>query len=137
MTKEDIIKLSKNNPGIKVNPQGRPYVSNPVLFKEIVESKKAGKLSTAAMEMLMVLCEHIATTQTYERYEDKEDCVSTAFLDCISYWESFDETKGSNPFAYFTSIATNGLRKGWRQLGYRKDVPRSLFTSLDNNIHTL
>ena len=55
-------------------------------------------------------------------------------LDALLYWKSFDPEKSNNPFAYFTSLLTNGLAKGWRKL-YGK-FKASEMTSLDNNIHS-
>ena len=47
---------------------------------------------------------------------NKEDCKQTALLDCLQYWRGFDPEKSNNPFAYFTSVITNGYAKGWNTL---------------------
>lgn len=137
MTREELKKLAETNDGIKVKKDGKIYVSNPILLREIIKSKEQNELTKEAVEMFMVLIENLSTALIYERPEDKEDCLAHAMLDCLSYWRNFNPDLSSNPFAYFTSVASNGIRKGWRSLGYKgAEFPKSLFTSLDNSIHT-
>lgn len=58
-------------------------------------------------------------------------------LDIVTYWKNFDPEKGTNPFAYFTSMIVNGLSKGWARLHPEcKKCPDATFTSLNNNIYT-
>lgn len=141
MEKDDIKKLSQTNPGIKVKKNGKIYVSNPVLYQEMLKSKKQDQLTKEAVEMLQVLLENLTVGIPYEDPEDKKDCMAYAMLDYMLYWRNFNPEKSNNPFAYFTSMGTNGLKKGWKALGFKEykgeKYSRSLFTSLDNNIHTL
>jgi len=59
-------------------------------------------------------------------------------LDCLQYWRGFDPEKSNNPFAYFTSVITNGLAKGWNAFyPQNKQVPGAIFTSIDNNIYSI
>ena len=124
--------------GIKVNKDGKEYVSNPFLFKEIMKSKEQDKLTDAAIQMLMLMVDSIIAKKTFKTAEDKEDCKQTALLDCLQYWRGFDETKSTNPFAYFTSVITNGYAKGWNTLyPQNKKVKGAIFTSIDNGIYSI
>ena len=50
----------------------------------------------------------------------------------------FNPEKSTNPFAFYTSVITNGIAKGWDKLHPEtKKCPGARFTSLDNNIHSL
>jgi hypothetical protein len=55
-------------------------------------------------------------------------------LDIALYWRGFNPDKYKNPFAYYTSMLSNGLAKGWNKM-YGK-FKASEMTSLDNNIHS-
>ena len=57
-------------------------------------------------------------------------------MDCVKYWKGFDTEKGDNPFAYFTTVCTNGLAKGWKELGY-KDIPFSKRVYITENIFSI
>ena len=141
MDRAKLEQLCKTNPGIKKKKNGKIYVSNPVLYQEILKSKEQDELTKQAIEMLQVLLENLKVCLPCEDIEDEKDCMGQAMLDFLLYWRGFDPEKSSNPFAYFSWMGTNGLRKGWNALNLKKykgeKIPKSLFTSLDNNIHTL
>jgi hypothetical protein len=70
--------------------------------------------------------------------EDKEDVKQSALLDCLMYWRNFDPEKSNNPFAYFTSVITNGYAKGWNTLyPQNKKAKGAIFTSIDNGIYSI
>lgn len=120
--------------GIKKNKQGNQYVSNPYLLKEMIKSKEKGELTQEALKMIYLIAENLTRKKFFKLPEDREDCIQTAMLDALLYWQSFDPEKSNNPFAYFTSLLTNGLAKGWKKI-YGK-FKSSEMTSLDNNIHS-
>lgn len=124
--------IDYNIPGIKKNKSGDYYVSNPVLYEEIVKSKKADELTKDAVSMIILLVLNLSKKLYYSNPDDRDDCISSAIMDCILYWRGFDPKKGNNPFAYFTSIATNGMAKNWRAMGKTK-FPDSIVTSLDQD----
>lgn len=127
----------QNIKGIKVSKKGTAYVQNDAFYDEMLKSFKQGKLTDNALQMIILICVNVNKKMVYKDPEDKKDCISGSIMDCITYWERFDPTKTHNPFAYFTSVATNGAAKMWRALG-KKKFPDSIMTSLDNeNIHTL
>ena len=120
-----------NIKGIKKNKTGSYYVSNPILLDEMIISKKQDKLTNDAVIMLTLLVENLSKKKYYKTPEEKEDCISNAILDCLQYWRNFDPEKSKNPFAYFTSVATNGFAKQWRSMG-KMNFPDSIMTSLSN-----
>ena len=124
--------------GIKTKKDGTEYVSNPFLFKEIMKSKEQDELTPDAIQMLMLMVENIIAKKTFKSPEDKEDCKQTALLDCLQYQRGFDPEKSNNPFAYFTSVITNGYAKGWNALyPQNKKAKGAIFTSIDNGIYSI
>lgn len=122
--------------GIKKNKSGTYYVSNPVLYEEIIKSKEQNKLTYDAINMIMLICENISKKMYYKDPEIRKDCISNAVLDCLQYWNGFNKDKSKNPFAYFTSIAINGMTKAWYAAG-KKNFPDSIMTSLDNGVYSI
>ena len=96
------------------------YLSNKELRDEIIKCKMQDELTLKAIEMFSLLAENISSTYTYKDPADREDCISSAIMDCYRYWRSYDPEKTANAFAYFSSVVYNGFRKMWRQLGYEK-----------------
>ena len=124
--------------GIKINKKGNEYVSNPALLKEIIKSKEQDELTNNAIQMFLLMIENIQRRMYYKDPEEKTDCASSAMLDVIMYWRNFNPEKSTNPFAFYTSVITNGIAKGWDKLHPEtKKCPGARFTSLDNNIHSL
>ena len=124
--------------GIKINKKGNEYVSNPALLKEIIKSKEQDELTNNAIQMFLLMIENIQRRMYYKDPEEKKDCASSAMLDVIMYWRNFNPEKSTNPFAFDTSVITNGIAKGWDKLHPEtKKCPGARFTSLDNNIHSL
>lgn len=131
------IEKLKDVKGIKISKKGTAYVQNDAFYEEMLKSIKQGQLTPTALQMIVLICENVNKKMVYKNPEDKKDCISGSVMDCIMYWERFDPSKTHNPFAYFTSVATNGAAKMWRALG-KKKFPDSIMTSLDNeNIHSL
>lgn len=92
------------------------YVNNKELLVEIIKSKEQKQLTPEALKMLMMMTERISTVLKYKIEEDRQDCIAFALEDIIRYWDRFDPSKSSNPFAFYTQIIKNGLAKGWRRL---------------------
>lgn len=123
--------------GIKKNKSGALYVSNPDLLEEILKSRENDELTYNAVMMLKLLCERLAMMKYCKYSEWRDDLTGGAILDCLRYWRSFDPEKSSNPFAYFTSVATNGMNKTWRAMG-KLHFPESIMTSVDNiNVYSI
>lgn len=136
MINDDLYKDIKGE-GISTSKNGGQYVKNADFLKEIVKSKEKGKLTRTAAKMIILICSNLIKKMHYVNEEDGKDCLEFAIMDCLLYWDRFDPTKSNNPFAYFTSVASNGFAKGWRRLGYH-DFPASIITRLDTGvIHSL
>ena len=111
------------------NKAGKEYVKNKELLEEMIKSKEQDELTPRAIKMLTLICENII--------RDRQDCLQGAILDCLMYWRSFNPEKSSNPFAYFSSVAANGIGKQWRKLG-KLNFPNSIMTRIDGSqIHSL
>ena len=135
------MEINKNIEGIKTKKDGKEYVSNPILYKQILLSREKGELTNDALQMLMLMVESIMLKCKYIHPEEKEDCRSSAILDVLQYWKGFNPDLGNNPFAYFTSVISNGIKKGYRTLHpevREKDKGNNIvFTRIDDNIYSL
>lgn len=121
----------------QAKPATREYVKNKDLLAEIIKSKEQDELTPEAVRMLSLIAENVIKKMVYQNPDDRDDCLQGALLDVLMYWRSFDPTKSSNPFAYYTSLITNGIGKTWRKLG-KVNFPASIMTRLDcAQIHSL
>ena len=125
----------ENIEGIKTNKQGKQYVSNPYLLQEIMKSKAQNELTPEAIQMFQLMIENISAKKHYNDPEDRTDCWQSAYLDILLYWRGFDPEKSKNPFAYFTSLIVNGMKKGWHKISGK--IKTSDMISIDNNVHSL
>lgn len=126
----------KKTSGIKTRGSGE-YVNNARLFEEIMKSKELGRPTEDFTKMVILIATNASKKLPYMNEDDRDDCIQYAIMDCIAYYQSFDENKSHNPFAYLTSVCSNGFAKGWRRLGYH-DCPASLVTRLDGgNVHSI
>jgi hypothetical protein len=89
------------------------YLSNKDLYCELIVSKAKGGLTREAEKMLILLTKNVIKKMYYNDYDDRLDCLQTAYLDVFANWYQFDENKGDNAFSYFTEIIKRGLAKGW------------------------
>lgn len=107
------------------------YVKNSELLEEIKKSKAQGKLTPAAVDMLRKIAEESNKKLKYKDPMDKEDCISTAILDLLLYWDRFDPSYSTNAFAFYSQIAKHGFAKGWKKL-HHPDKGQTLSLSQDN-----
>ena len=121
--------------GLRTSKQGKIYVQNDVLLREVMLSKERDELTPKALKMFDLMIQNISSKKYYNNPDDKKDCWQSAYLDILMYWRGFDPEKTSNAFAYFTSLIINGLNKGWHKCAGK--LKTSEIVSLDNNIHTL
>jgi DNA-directed RNA polymerase specialized sigma24 family protein len=113
----------------------KKYLSNKDLYMELVYSKAKGKLTPAATNMMMLLGKNVIRKMYYKNPDDRQDCLQEAMLSCFRLWYNFDESKGDNPFAYFTEVIKRGLAKGWNAHYKTKgaDVEIISLTAYDND----
>ena len=94
-------------------------IKNKLLYAEIVKCKELDELTPDALCMLTNIAEHAITKMKYINTDDRDDCLSSAYLDLLKYWRSFNP-KYKNAFAYFTEISKKGFAKGWNKLHPKK-----------------
>jgi hypothetical protein len=92
------------------------YLSNNELYYEIIVSKGTGRLTRKSKKMLELLAKRTIKKMRYYNPEDRHDCYQSGLLDMFANWQSFNEEKSRNPFAYFTEIFKRGLAKGLNEL---------------------
>ena len=108
----------------------KKYLSNKDLYCELIVSKAKGRLTKEAERMLILLAKNVIRKMYYNDYNDRLDCLQSAYLDVFSNWYSFDENKGDNAFAYFTEIIKRGMAKGWNARYRLKGDPDAKVISL-------
>jgi DNA-directed RNA polymerase specialized sigma24 family protein len=113
----------------------KKYMSAKDLYVEIIISKNMGKLTPRAVNMLILLAKKAQTKLYYRSIDDKNDCLQEAMLDVFKFWYNFDESKGSNAFAYFTEIIKRGMARGWNKIHKTKgaDVEIISLTAFSEN----
>jgi DNA-directed RNA polymerase specialized sigma subunit len=122
---------------IRENKQGKEYVKNADLLKALLESQENGSPTDDFTKMVILMATKISTRLPYLDEEDRNDCIEYAIIDGITYYNRFNEKKGTNAFAYMTSILLNGFAKGWRKLG-KHEFPNSIMSRLDSGkIHSI
>jgi len=112
------------------------YVRNADLLAEILKSKEQDKLTDEAAKMFVQIATKMSAMLKYNNPDDREDCISTAVLDCLRYWRNFDPNITQNAFAFFTSVIRNGYAKGWRQLG-KIQCPDSMRIPITDTIFSI
>lgn len=77
--------------------------------KELKDAKKAGKESPRVPEYLgkciLEISTHLAFKPNFINYSFRDEMISDAVENCLTYIGNFDPKKSKNPFAYFTQIA--------------------------------
>lgn len=109
------------------------YFVDPKEFREeILLSKANDELTARALEILMLMTKRLSDTKfSYKYKEDKEDCISFAHMDLVSYWRGFDPNKSGNPFQYYTRIILNVFAKGFRKI-HPQSITKSISISNEN-----
>jgi hypothetical protein len=90
------------------------YVNNEDMLKALIEYKKnpTERLLNVIGRMIMKISEHAIMSPSFMNYTNdrKLEMVSDAnYLMCKYCINSFDPTKSSNPFAYFSQTAYNAF----------------------------
>jgi hypothetical protein len=122
------------------------YINNREFTSEIIQCKQNGELSKFAIFCFDKLANRAVDRLYFRDPRDREDCVQSAILDCLKYWQSFDETKSKcpNAFAYFTQICKNGYAKEWKKIHRKTGLEKedklefiSLGMSGDSSIYSI
>lgn len=94
----------------------KKYLNGPDLFQEILKSKEQDELTPKAVDMLQLLAKKAVSKLPYRDPMDRDDCIQSAMMDILKYWRSFNPEKGTNAFAYYSSVVYKGAAKGWNKL---------------------
>ena len=105
---------STSTPRTKSKPHH--YVNNEALYnalvthrKEVAKAKAKGKPAPPVPEYvgecIMRIAERLSTKTNFASYSFREDMVSDAIENILTYLHLFDPEKGRNPFAYMTQVA--------------------------------
>lgn len=122
------------------------YINNREFTSEIIQCKQTGQLSKYVIFCFDKLANRAVDRLYFRDPRDREDCVQSAILDCLKYWQSFDETKSKcpNAFAYFTQICKNGYAKEWKKIHRKTGLEKedklefiSLGMSGDSSIYSI
>jgi RNase P protein component len=74
-------------------------------------SREHGKMTRKLAQMFMKLCERYATRSNWRGYTYNEEMRGQALLQLSQIGLQFDESKSSNPFAYYTAAITNSFTR--------------------------
>jgi hypothetical protein len=96
------------------------YVNNKTLYEEMVkykektekfkaEGKQLPQVPRYVGECFLLICNKLSTKPNFMGYSYKDEMVADAIENCVAAAHSFDPSKSSNPFAYFTQIAWNAF----------------------------
>jgi len=96
------------------------YVNNKTLYEEMVKFRQALKDADEAGkpkpqipkyigECFIMICNKLSTKPNFINYSYRDDMIADGIENCVSAVASFDPSKSTNPFAYFTQIAWNAF----------------------------
>lgn len=91
------------------------YVDKAELYEHMVrycEAREKAKAEGAELpriddyvaECIVKIATHLSYLPNFNGYTYRQDFVSDAIENCLSYIDNFDPKKSNNPFAYFTQI---------------------------------
>ena len=95
--------------------QPKHYVNNKDFLNALIEYKKAcviakdnskpePQIPNYIGECFLKIAEHLSRKPNFIMYSFKDEMICDGVENCLMYFRNFDETKSSNPFAYFTQI---------------------------------
>lgn len=74
-------------------------------------SKDHGKMTNKLAHMFIKLCDRYATRANWRGYTYNDEMKGQALLQLSQIGLQFDESKSSNPFAYYTSVVVNSFTR--------------------------
>lgn len=99
----------------KINENNEPYCVGKSHWVGGLEnghfSKDDGKMTNELAKMFIKLCERYGTRGNWRGYTYNDEMRSQALLQLSQVGLQFDESKSSNPFAYYTATITNSFTR--------------------------
>jgi hypothetical protein len=91
------------------------YINNQDFLKALTDYKAScasaekentpkPKIPNYIGECFMKIAEGLSHKPNFINYSYRDEMISDGIENCLMYFENFDETKSSNPFAYFTQV---------------------------------
>lgn len=86
------------------------YINNATFLQELLEYKERKSknpkepIPNYIGECWMKIAEGLSHKPNFISYSYRDEMISDGIENCLMYFENFDPTKSSNPFAYFTQI---------------------------------
>lgn len=111
--------LDKNK-GVKKTKN--KYLNNKDLLKEVVESKKKGKMSDKLAIMLQMLCSRYSKRANFAGYTFNDDMQGFAMYMLVKTWASFNQDKSNNPFAFYTQCIKHSFMQYLNQEKKHRDL---------------
>lgn len=87
-------------------------------YKEIVISKAQDKLTPEA-ERYLIRIGDVAYKKNVGTEADKKDIKQFAFMKLFENWRSFDETRFTDPFSYYTEIYKRAMAWHWNFIHHK------------------
>ena len=95
-------KQEKQSTQKKPSKRKANYLNNKDLLKQVVLSKKQGKMTDELAKMLMLLTARYGKKGNFANYTYNEDMQAFAIMALVKTWNSFNPERSQNPFAFFT-----------------------------------
>jgi len=99
----------------KIGLRNKPYCVGKSHWQGDIEtgswSREHGTMTRTLAFMFMKLCERYATRSNWRGYTYNDEMRSQALLQLSQIGLQFDESKSSNPFAYYTAAITNSFTR--------------------------
>lgn len=99
----------------KIGPRNKPYCVGKSHWQGDLDtgawSRDHGTMTRTLAFMFMKLCERYATRSNWRGYTYNDEMRSQALLQLSQIGLQFDESKSSNPFAYYTAAITNSFTR--------------------------
>jgi len=126
----------------KNRKKGNHYVNNAKFYECIVEYKKKvyeaeetgdkpPRIPEFAGECIVLIAYNTAKIYKFSQYSYKEEMISDAILNCVNYFDSFNEKKYKNPHAYFTMICMNS---NVHRINLEKKLRYALYKAFENDM---
>lgn len=99
----------------KIDDEGKPYCVGKSHWKGTVDKGHfcidKGHITETLARMFMKLCERYSMRSNWRGYTYVDEMRSQALLQLTMIGLQFDESKSSNPFAYYTAAITNSFTR--------------------------
>jgi hypothetical protein len=89
------------------------YINKQELYQEVVLCKQTNQLSTKLANYFILISHGVAKKRFYKDEQIKQDAISNSIFRLCKHWRSFDQTKYTDAFPYYTEISKRALAETW------------------------